>query len=214
MKTKTIIATCWVLLFFIGCVPQKTSTAWKAGYVVMPVHNKIMVIGIIKDNNDSLRARTETVLVGSLKELGYNAVSALQVFGPKGLSNLGEADTYIKLCNNGIDAVLTFALLDKMKQTKYRPAKVSAGTSHYYYNRIWNYPKMQADLSEPESPHGNYLWESILFDLNTLEPLSVIQTRPFKPGREKETEFIYQLVGKMSKEKVLVKQEIREAKPF
>src|SRR6185503_7557372 len=137
-------------------------------HITPPVHNKIMVVGIIKDGNDSFRAHAETILVKSLNELGYNTVSALQEFGPKGLSNLGEADTYIKLCNNGIDAVLTFALLDKMKQTKYRPAKVSAGTSHYYYNRIWNYPKMQADLSEPESPHGNYLWESILFDLNTL----------------------------------------------
>ena len=173
-----------ISILFAGCLPQKTVTAWKGEHIIMPVHNKIMVVGIIKDNNDSLRAEVETALVRNLSELGYNTVSALLQFGPKGLSNLGEEATYVKLCNNGIDAVLTFALIDELKQTKYPPEKISDGTSYYYYNRIWNYQKMQADVSGVDSHHGNYLWESILFDLHTLEPLCVIQTRPFKPGQE------------------------------
>ena len=209
-----MILTCWLGILLSGCLHQRTITTWKADYIILPVHKKIMVVGIIKDNNDSLRARAERIFVKNLNELGYNAVSALQEFGPKGLSNLGEADTYIRLCNNGIDAVLTFALLDQVKQTEYRPGKFSASTNQYYYTRIWNYKEMQANLSESVSPHGDYLWESILFDLNTLEPLSVIQTRPFKPGREKETDFIYQIVGKMRKEKILSKQDIQPLKPF
>src|SRR6185503_4255275 len=183
-------------------------------HITPPVHNKIMVVGIIKDGNDSFRAHAETILVKSLNELGYNTVSALQEFGPKGLSNLGEADTYIRLCNNGIDAILTFALLDKAKQTKYRPGRLSANTSLYYYTRIWNYKKMQADLSGTEPHNGKYVWESILFDLNTLEPLYVVQTRPFEPGREKQTDFIYQIIARMRKDKMLIKQDIPQAKPF
>jgi len=209
-----MILTCWLGILLSGCFHQKATTTWKGDHIIMPVHKKIMVVGIIKDNNDSLRAQAERIFVKALNELGYNAVSALQEFGPKGLSNLGEADTYVRLCNNGIDAVLTFALLDKVKQTKYHPGKFPASTNHYYYTRIWNYQKMQANLPETESSHGNFLWESILFDLNTLEPLSVIQTRPFKPGREKDTDFIYQIIGKMRKEKILVKQDIQPLKPF
>ena len=203
---------CWISILFAGCLPQKTVTNWKTEHIIMPVPNKIMVVGIIKANNDSLRAEVETILVKNLKELGYNAVSALHEFGPKGLSNLGEESTYIKLCDNGIDAVLTFALIDKVKQTKYRPGNFSAGTSYYYYNRIWNYQKMQAILPGIDSAHGNYLWESILFDLNALEPLCVIQTRPFKPGQENKASYVYQVLEGMKKGKILARQ--KSLKPF
>ena len=181
--------------------------------MIMPVHNKIMVVGIINDKNDSLRAEVEGGLVRYLQELGYNAVSALQEFGPNGLSNLGEGETYMKLCDKGIDAVMTFALLDKLKQTKYRPDKFSSSTSYYYYNRIWNYQKMQASLLETRpTSDTHYLWESILFNLNTLEPLCVIQTRLFKPGHENKTSYRYQVLDKMKKEKILVRQ--KPLRPF
>ena len=131
------------------------------------------MVGIIKDVNDLLRIKIEDDLVKNLNELGYSSVSALREFGEKGLSELGQEATYIKLCNNGIDAVMTFALIDELKQERYKSDKFPQSTNYYYYNRIWNYQKIQADLSESASALGTgFMWESILFDLSTLEPFN------------------------------------------
>ena len=72
---------------------------------------------------------------------------------------------------------------------------------------------MQASLLETQpAPNTHYLWEGILFDLSTLEPLCVIQTKPFKPGNENKTSYIDQVFDKMSKEKILVRH--KSLKPF
>ena len=51
-----------------------------------------------------------------MKTNGLIAVSALDEFGTGGLANLAQEETYVKLCNKGIDAVITIALLDGKKE--------------------------------------------------------------------------------------------------
>lgn len=212
---KKLIFICGISILFSGCLHQKTITAWKIQHIIPRTHNKILVVGIIKDSNDSLRMKIEDGLVKNLSELDYYAVSALKEFGPKGLSDLGQEATYTKLCNNGVDAVMTIALIDKFKQKKYKQNKSVASTNYYYYERIWNYRNMLADLSANEpATYTHYLWEGILFDLRTLEPLCVVQTRPFEPGKEKQAEFASDIFAKMKKEKILNKQNELKPKPF
>jgi hypothetical protein len=151
-----------------------------------------------------------------LKESGYHAVSALEEYGPKGLANMGQEETYIKLRSNGIDAVITIALIDKTKEKYHKPRNARGYASIYYLNRIWNYPTIQAELVEGRYPENNELfWESILFNLNTLEPQYTVQTKSFKAGSAENIghEYAKQIIGKMIKEKILKKQP-NEAKSF
>jgi hypothetical protein len=124
----------------------------------------------------------ETHFVNDLKEIGYNAVSALAEFGEGGLKGLEQEETYVRLCNKGIDAIITIALLDRKKEKFYVPVRVKYYSNLYYYNRIWNYNIIQANLTT--SPPGKdsttqYSWETILFDLQTLSPVYTIQTKSF-----------------------------------
>jgi hypothetical protein len=100
------------------------------------------------------------------------------------LTSLEQEETYIKLCNRGIDAVITIALLDRRKEKVYVPGRVKYYSNLYYYNRIWNYNVIEADLLTAKGEYEEstqYLWETILFDLQTLSPVYTVQTKSFDP---------------------------------
>ncbi len=174
----------FLLLFILcGCASPYIRTTWKAQHAFKGKYNKILVVGIIKDEDIILRGQVEKHFMNDLKESGYNALSALEEYGPKGLSNLGQEETYIKLRSSGIDAVITIALIDKAKEKYHKPRKAYGYINNYYFDRIWNYQTIQAELIDGYYPGNNeFFWESILFDLNTLEPLCTLQTTSFKAG--------------------------------
>lgn len=175
-----------------------------------------MTVAVIKDDTDSIRLHIEKSIMADLKSIGYNAVSALEEFGAKGLTNLGQEETYIKLCNQGIDAVILVALIDKTKEKQFRTQKSYAYTDRYYYDRIWNYKNIQADLTDSNfAVKSEYFWEAILFNLSTLEAESTIQSVSFHLSENKTAgQFEKQVVKKMIKERILKKQDIKTVKGF
>ena len=181
-----------------------------------------MVVGIIKDTNNVLRRKMETHLVNDLKSIGYYAVSALDEFGESGLAGLEQEATYIMLCNKGIDAVITIALLDRTKEKFYVPARVKYYPNLYYYNRILNYNTIQADLNSSTSMKGEYeettqfSWESILFDLQSLSPVYTAQTKTFDPTSTETMAHEYgkMIVANMVKKKVIEKKELVVSEPL
>jgi len=184
MKITTLLFFA-LILFASGCSSSKLVTAWKSPGSITRPYKKIMIIGIVKDSAVAIRKQMETHLVDDLKTNGFNAVSALEEFGKGGLANLEQEETYIKLCDRGIDAIITVALLDRRKEKIYMPARVKYYSNLYYYNRIWNYNVIQADLISGKGGYEEstqYLWETILFDLQTLSPVYTIQTKSFDPS--------------------------------
>ena len=175
-----------------------------------------MTVAVIKDENDSVRKRVEKSITEDLIAVGYNAVSGFDEFGSKGLANLDQEETYLKLCNQGIDAVIIVALLDKTKDKQFRTERSHAYTDTYYYNRIWNYKNIQADLEDKDQIVKNeYFWEAILFNLRTLEAECTIQSLSFSiSGDNPSDRFEKQVVRKMIKEKILRKQNDRVLKAF
>src|SRR5215203_3110683 len=216
MKAISIIILVNILSLFYSCSSSKIIASWKTTENTRE-YKKIMVVGIIKDSNIALRKKMELHLVNDLKVVGYNAVSALEEFGEGGLSRLEEEETYIKLCNKGIDAVITIALLDRKKEKFYVPAKVKYYSNLYYYNRIWNYNTIQADVTLITSMKGEYeqstqfIWESILFDLQTLSPAYTAQTTTFDPA---STEMMAHEYGKMIVANMVKKKVIEKRQPF
>ena len=89
---KKIIITALVLLFGLAaCTSTQVTSSWKASNAnVSSSYNKIMVLGIIKQKDRSLREELENQLVSELKEKGYDAHSALQEYGPKAFDRLSE----------------------------------------------------------------------------------------------------------------------------
>ena len=208
MKHRLSIFFVALLFSLYGCSGSQIITSWKS-----PDHydnyKRIMVVGIIKDTGIALRKQMETHLVNDLKVIGYNAVSALDEFGEGGLGGLEQEQTYVTLCNRGIDAVITIALLDRKKEKYYVPARVKYYSNLYYYNRIWNYNTIQADMGLINGGYEeipSFLWESIFFDLETLSPIYSVQTKTFDPVSLKAMSHEYGklIIKDMLKKKLLL----------
>jgi hypothetical protein len=212
INTRAFFLLFVVALAVLGCAHRHVVTTWKPVNTKNVKLNKILVTGIVQDTNLALRQLMEQQFVTDLKSRGYNAVSSTEEFGPHGLANLQREQTYQKLCGQGIDAVLTIALLDKKKEQKYSPARVYYYSSLYYYNRIWDYKKIQADLqNQPDSnaKDTQYMWECILFDLSTLQPLYSAQTRSFDPAltTSQAQGYANRIVSELLKSKLIAKPE-------
>ena len=137
-----------------------------------------MVAAIVNSTDTALRKDVEEHFKQTLESMGYVTVSAFAEFGLSGLNDLGQEDTYITLCNKGIDAILTVAIMDKEKMTNAGPHMSYAQPVKYYYNRIWHYKQLQAQEPIADSDSVvKYAWEMILFDLSTLQPHYIAQTK-------------------------------------
>jgi hypothetical protein len=215
MKKLKKLMIIFTVLFAVGC--SSTQILISSSRYHSPVsHSKILAVGVIKDDNDTLRRSIEKNITLELQKTGYSAVSALEEFGAGGLANLGQENTYLKLCSEGIDAVIVVTIVDNNKENQFSSHKSHTYPDNYFYDRIWNYRNIQADLAgENRGEHGNYFWEAILFNLNTLEAECTIQSRAFTSiTNERILPFEKQLINILLKEKILKKQDVSRLKPF
>lgn len=214
MHTIQFAAICFGILI-TGCKPGKVITDWKTEPMPGSTRQKLLVVAIVGTPTDSIRVSLENSTSEFLSGLGYNAVSAVKEFGIGGLSEPGQEATYLKLCNDGIDAVLTIALVDKSIPGS-QSVKMGENMSLFYFNRVWNYRTIQADLTKAGTIPHELFWEGILFDLRTLQPVCVVHTRTFKPVAQFDIQrdLVFDLLARMRKEKALTMQSGSRLRPF
>jgi hypothetical protein len=212
MKNKRGITIILSIYFFLqACSSPYILSIDKAENIDPKIskNKKILVVGIIKDSGVGFRGQVEEYMASNLRRLGYNTVSALKEYKQGGLAKLGEEQTYIKLCNNGIDVVLTVAVLDHDLTEFYSTAKPIRYLSSYYYERIWNYEKISAELNTTDSkPDARIFMECIFFDLGNLDARCIVQTRSFNRVelRQENAEYLNRIIRSMIKAKVLRKR--------
>src|SRR5687768_4197506 len=66
-------------------------------------HSKIMTDAVINDDSDSIQTRIKKSITAKPRPMGYDALSAHDELGPKGVGQLYQQDTCLKLCSQGID---------------------------------------------------------------------------------------------------------------
>lgn len=212
MNYNTTIRALLALSFVaatVGCHSPQLVSVWKSEAPALGDYKSILVVGILSKPETIARENLESRIVIELTSLGYVASSAYSVFGQTGLAQPAQEATYAKLCESGIDAVLTVALVPSAEL----PVKAYREPNAYYYQKIWNYRNRLDSLDYSGS---QYQWETVLFDLRTLQAISVIESKPFTgqhweqllPGLPKD------LVGKMLEEKVIRKHKPRVLRGF
>jgi hypothetical protein len=192
-----------VLLIMAGCNSSKITTTWKAENTIPLKYNKVLVLGLIKENDRSIQEKMENHFVGDLQELGYNAVSSLKEYGPKAFDKTEEAAAIEKLKNSGVDAVLTIVLLDKEKERQYIPPD--------YGNRFWGYRNARyIRIYEPGYYVTNtkYFWESNFYEMTDQKLLYSVQTQSFSPNNTESLghEYGRMIVKNMVKQNILQQQ--------
>lgn len=168
-----------------------------------------MVAAVVGYKDTSLRTTVENGFKEALQAIGYHAVSSLKEFGPDGLRDLGQEDTYKSLCDKGIDAVMTVAIIDRTNENYTEPASSYTEPVKYYYERMWHYKKQQEKFSEAfYDSTKKYSWEMILFDLSTLQPHSIVQSKVFTNGigESLSRQFWKDIIKRLIKDRYLKKR--------
>ena len=174
-------------------------------------YNRILVLGLLKETDRSLREKMEQHIIGDLKNLGYDAVCSCMEYDPKAFNNMNEQEAIQKLNAGGIDAVLTVVLLDKTRERYYVPGRVNY-TPYSIYNRNWwgYYSTIYGRIYQPGyyDLSTKYFWESNFYDLNTKQLLYSVQTESFDPASKESLAHEYGklIVNSMVRNQVLVDQ--------
>lgn len=198
------------LLFVISCSNTKVTSSWKDDKVNTSQYKKIMVLGIIRDKDRTLREQLENELVTNLKAQGYDASSALQEYGPKAFNKFSEEEIADKLKNSGYDAVLTTSLLDKSKDKHYTPGNVSYQPAGVYYNRFGRYYTTVYDRVYTPGYYTtstNFFLESNLYDTRTGDLVYSVQSKSFdaESPAKLSSDYAKTIIKDMKKNKVLNK---------
>ena len=210
MKLTFLVRSVFLLLF-ISCTSTKIISSWKDEATPTKNYHKIVVLGLIRKTDRTLRQEMETHLVENLKRLGYDAVSSYNIYGPKAFEGMDEKTSIDTIKNRGAEAVLTIVLLDKTKERYYTPGRVYYSPYFIYYNRFWGYYTTLYDrIYTPGyyTINTKYFWESNLYDLETRKLLYSIQTQSFDPSSADEAakEYAKIIVDDMLKNKMLQKR--------
>jgi hypothetical protein len=169
----------------INCTTSRITSTWKAENIQAKKYNKILVLGLIREADRSIREKMEEHLVGDMRNMGYNAICACDEYGPKAFENVTEKEALNKLTNSGIDAVLTVVLLDKTKERYYVPAQINYSPYAIYRNRFWGYYTTMYDRIYSKGYYEvstKYFWESNLYDMDSKQLVYSVQTQTFDPS--------------------------------
>ena len=183
--TKAFITTCILLSMLVSCADVKITHSWKSDLTSQKHFDKILIVGLLTNKDRGLREEIESHLQGGLKELGYNAVSSIQLYGPTSFIGINEEMLLSKIENDGIDAVLTIVLLDRKKEKNYIPGRVYFSPFYSYHNRFGPYYGIMYERIYSPGYYQSttkYFWESNIYDLKTKQLLYSVQTESFDPS--------------------------------
>lgn len=218
---KRLISIAVVMIFlFSGCGTSSWITSsWKAQNVYPKKYNKIVVLGLIRDADRSVRETMEQHIVGDLQDLGYNAVCSCDEYNPKAFEGMNEQQALDKLRNSGVDAVLTITLLDKTRERYYIPGRVYYTPYYIYHNRFWGYYRTMYDRIYSEGYYSvdtKYFWESNFYDMASDQLMYSVQSQSFDPSSTESMSHEYGLmiVKNMVKNNVLANQKEATLKPM
>jgi hypothetical protein len=179
MKKFSFIAAA-VILF--SCQPTKITQSWAAKDAAPKKYKKVLVLGVLTDNDNELQVKMENHLAGDLKEMGYNAVAANKVF-PAGTFVKGDtARAKTALEGKGFDAIMTVVLLDKKKETYYVPGRITDYTMYERHGRFNRYYNIVSERIYTPGYYGQetkYVWENNFYDLDSKELLYSARSRSF-----------------------------------
>lgn len=185
MKTMKYLLIGLGLIVASGCSTSRITSTWKSPDALPGSYNKILVLGLIRDADRSMQQKMENHLVSDLRELGYQAVSSLDEYGPKAFEKLDENTAIKNLQKKGFDAVLTIVMLDKTKESRYVAGNIYYSPYGYYYNRFWGYRvSLYNRIYEPGYyvTDTRYFWESNLYDMSNQKLVYSVQTESFDPS--------------------------------
>lgn len=171
-----------LLVLLAACQPTKITQSWSAKDAGPKMYKKILVLGVLNDNDRELQTKIENHLADDLRALGYMALAANKVF-PAGTFAKGDTMKAVNaLQNSGFDGILTIVLLDKKKERYYVPGRITDYTNSDQYGAFNKYYNRVADRIYSPGYFGEetkYIWENNFYDLSAKRMIYSARSRTF-----------------------------------
>lgn len=172
-----------LLAFLISCQPSKITQSWVAGDAQPTKYKKILVLGVLTDNDIELQSKIENHLSDDLRAMGYLAIAANKAF-PAGTFVKGDTTRAVDALNGkGFDAILTIVLLDKKKEPYFVPGRISDPKYYEMSGRFNRYINIVSEKIYTPGYYGEetkYIWENNFYDLNTRKLIYSARSRSFE----------------------------------
>jgi hypothetical protein len=207
MKKLGLIMAGFAIIAMAACSSTKVMSSWRANDAQqLQKENKIMVMALVPQKDRTLRSQMENNTVTELRRKGYNAVSALQTYGPQDMGKMTEKQVVKQLQGSDVSQVLTIVLLDRGKERNFVP-----NYGPYGYGGFWPYYSMW--YSRMYTPgyytvNTKYQWEGNLYDLKSGQLLYSVQSQSFDPPTTERMAILYgqQVVRDMTKQQLLTQR--------
>lgn len=171
-------------VFLVQCSSSSIISSWQASEKLNVKTGRIVVVGLIKESDQSLQWQMENHLADDLCNLGYDAIPSIELYGIEAFKGKDEKEIIKQLEQDDIAAVLTIVLLNKQKEKYYAPKSMYDLTDPYndndfsiYYNAI--YTKIYQEGYYVNDTY--YFWESNLFTMPDQKLEYSVQTQSFNP---------------------------------
>lgn len=182
-RIKWIVILSCVLL--VQCSSSNIVSSWRSSDPTNLKTGRIVVVGLIKESDQSLYKQMENHLADDLCNLGYDAISSNELYGSKAFEGLDEKQIISNLEQHNIAAVLTIVLLSKQKEKYHAPKNAFELTAPFndddfsvYYTAI--YSKIYEEGYYINDTY--YFWESNLFIMPAEKLVYSVQTQSFNPS--------------------------------
>ncbi len=210
MKNLLFFSLMVGFLSLYSCKSNKITSSWKAPGYTAKNYNQFIVWAIVNEKDEELKLKMEKHMVDDLKESGYNAVAANEIYGIKNYTKEQESAVVALFKKSGVDALITVVLLDKQKEKVYYPPSVEyvpAPETDFNYGGkyiISTYKKVYTQGYYVTDTR--YFWEGNLYDMITEKLIYSIKTKSFNPSSsEKQAHENGELIiNNMIKNKILI----------
>lgn len=192
-----------ILLMLNSCNSSRITTSWSTKRTLDPSVDRLIVIALVPANEREMAQQFEKHLANDLSEMGYQALSAFNLYGPLAFCPGNDTIIYDKLREKGITALLTVALLDKRTVEKFVPG-------HYIHPvNFMDYvgPKYTL-LYEPAhmEVETDYYWETRVYYIRSEDLIYFSESTSFNPGsiRSMAHEYGQKITRNLVKRKILL----------
>jgi hypothetical protein len=173
----------FMLAFFLmGCFSTKITKVWTADNIAPKKYKKVLILGVLPENEKELQVKIENHLADDLREMGYLAIAANKIFPPGTFVRGDTARAVAALAGKGFDGIMTIVLLDKKKDTYYVPGKITDYSNIDRYSKFNLYYNTVADRIYAPGYFGEetkYIWENKFYDLTTNKLVYSARSRSF-----------------------------------
>ena len=172
-------------LFFSSCSSARLASSWSLPGASAHKYEKVLVIGMTGAKDRDIRESIENSIVKKLNEYNITAQSASSKYGPRAFQDMSDEEVTKQVKDDGFDAVMILALLDKDKEEYYTPGDI-VHTPYVIIRNHWrdHYSVLYARVYSPDyyTTSINYELEANFYDATQDELLYSSLVKSVYPG--------------------------------